>query len=123
MVAVQNNLPASQIAVSMAFVLLCQNFGGTLWLSFAETVLDAGLETELSTYAPGISAKEVTSAGISGIRTVIPQASVEGVIVAYNIAINHVFYMVAGTAAAAFICSWGLGWKSIKKSRVEAHEA
>lgn len=45
----------------------------------------------------------------------IPPSSLEGVIIAYNNAVQQVFYMVAGTAAAAFVFSWGLGWKSVKK--------
>lgn len=111
-------MPASKIAVSMAVVYFCQNFGGSLWLSFAETAFDGGLENDLPSYAPGISAAEVFSAGVSGIRSLTPQASVEGVIKAYNNAVQQVFYMVAGTATAAFIFSWGLGWKSIKKKAV-----
>ena len=118
LIAVQNNLPASKIAVSMAFVYFCQTFGGSLWLSFAETAFDTGLENDLPSYAPGVSVAEVVLAGVSGIRSVIPQASVEGVVMAYNNAIQHVFYMVAGTATAAFVFSWGLGWKSIKKKNV-----
>lgn len=115
LVAVQNNLPASQIAVSMAFLKFCQNFGGSLWLSFAETVFGIGLGNALPKYAPGVSVDEISSIGVSGIRSMTPQASVEGVIIAYIIAIQHVFYIVAGTATAAFIFSWALGWKSVKK--------
>lgn len=99
----------------MAFLYFCQTFGGALWLSFASTVFNAGLANLLPIYAPDVSFAEVTSAGVSGIRSVIPHSSLEGVIIAYNNAVQHVFYMVAGTATAAFIFSWGLGWKSVKK--------
>lgn len=111
------------MAVSMAFVQFCQNFGGSLWLSLAETVFDTGLQNALPKYAPGISAEEVEAIGVSGIRSLIPPASVEGVIMAYNAAYQHVFYMVAATATAAFVFSWGLGWKSVKKTNVVASEA
>lgn len=99
----------------MSFLYLCQNFGGALWLSFASTVFDTGLTNLLPIYAPEIPVAEVMSAGVSGIRSVIPRSSVKGVVIAYNNAVQHVFYMVAGTAVAAFIFSWGLGWKSVKK--------
>ncbi|KAI9640536.1 hypothetical protein NHQ30_010834 [Ciborinia camelliae] len=115
-VAVQNNLPASEIAVSMAFLSFCRNFGGALLLSFAEIVFNRGLGHALPRYAPGLSLDQVTALGVSGIRSIIPQTSAEGVISAYVIAIQNVFYLVAGTAAAAFIFSAGLGWKSVKKA-------
>ncbi|KAJ5785989.1 MFS general substrate transporter [Penicillium pulvis] len=115
--AVQNNVPPSKIAVSVAFLYFCQTFGGALWLSFASTVFNAGLANLLPIYAPDVSFAEVTSAGVSGIRSVIPHSSLDGVIMAYNNAVQHVFYMVAGTATAAFVVSWGLGWKSVKKRR------
>ncbi|KAJ5536558.1 MFS general substrate transporter [Penicillium frequentans] len=117
LIAVQNNVPPSKIAVSVAFLYFCQTFGGALWLSFASTVFNAGLANLLPIYAPDVSFVEVTSAGVSGIRSVILHSSLEGVIMAYNDAVQHVFYMVAGTATAAFVFSWGLGWKSVKKRR------
>lgn len=120
MIAVQNTLPVSQMAVSMAFVQFCQNFGGTLWLSFGETAFSAGLRSALTRYAPDVSVEEASSVGVSGIRTMIPQASVEGVIMAYNTGVQHVFYIVAATAAAAFVSCWGLGWKSVRKARAAA---
>ncbi|KAJ5726256.1 MFS general substrate transporter [Penicillium malachiteum] len=115
LIAVQNNLPPSKIAISMAFLYSCQTFGGALWLSFASTLFNNGLTSLLPTYAPGVSASTVISAGVSGIRSVVPEASVDGVIMAYSKAVQHVFYMVSGTATAAFIFSWGLGWKSVKQ--------
>lgn len=101
----------------MAIAYFCQNFGGALWISFAETVLNTGLQNSLPKYAPGVSAAQVISAGVSGIRSSvsIPRASVQGVVMAYNNSVQHVFYMVSGTAAAAFVLSWGLGWGSVKK--------
>lgn len=101
----------------MAIVYFFQNFGGALWMSFAETVFDSGLQESLPHYAPGVSVAQVISAGVSGIRSSasIPHASVQGVIMSYNTSVQHVFYMVSGTASAAFILSWGLGWGSVKE--------
>ncbi|KAJ5201641.1 MFS general substrate transporter [Penicillium cinerascens] len=115
LIAVQNNLPPSKIPVSMAFLYFCQTFGGTLWLSFASTLFNTGLTNLLPIYAPDVSVAKVMSAGVSGIRSVAPHSSVDSVVMAYNNAVQHVFYMVSGTATAAFIFSWGLGWKSVKK--------
>ncbi|KAJ5714091.1 uncharacterized protein N7483_011272 [Penicillium malachiteum] len=117
LVAVQTNVPVSQIAVSMAFLKFCQNFGGSLLLSFAETAFDIGLDHALPKYAPGVSAATVSSAGVSGIRTIIPQDKVTGVIMAYMVGVKEVFYVVAGTTAVAVVFGCGLGWKSVKKAK------
>lgn len=109
----------------MSFLQFCQTFGGTLWLSFAETAFDSGLKNSLAKYAPTVSVAQVSAAGVSGIRSMpLPQgSSVEGVIMAYSVAVQHIFYIVAATASAAFVCSWGLGWKSVRKAEPVAPEA
>ncbi|KAJ6036251.1 hypothetical protein N7540_000530 [Penicillium herquei] len=117
LVAVQNNVPISQIAVSMAFLKFCQNFGGSLLLSFAETAFDIGLDHALPKYAPGVSAATVSSAGVSRIRTMTPQDKVTGVNMAYVVGIQEVFYIVVGTTAVALVFGCGLGWKSVKKAK------
>lgn len=123
LVAVQNSLPQSQIAVSMALLIFFQTIGGSLWLSFAETTFNSGLQNALTKYAPDISPEEVASAGASGIRLLIPEANVEGVIMSYNEAIQHVFWLAAGVGAIGFFFSLGLGWKSVKKPKVVAPKA
>lgn len=50
----------------------------------------------------------------------IPPASVQGVVLSYNSGVQHVFYMVSGTAAAAFVLSWGLGWGSVEAPEVDS---
>lgn len=76
-------------------------------------------------YAPTVSVAQVSAAGVSGIRTMLlPQGSiVEGVIMAYSVAVQHVFFIVAATATVAFVCSWGLGWQSVRKAEPIASEA
>lgn len=114
-IAVQNNLPALQIAINMAFLGFCRKFGGALLLSFAEIAFNSGLKNESPIYALGLSLAQVTAAGVSGIRSIVSQTSVAVVISAYVIAIKDAFYLVAGTAVAAPIFSARLGWKNVRK--------
>lgn len=88
-----------------------------MFLSFAQTGFNTGLKEALHQYAPEVSAEAVAAAGATGFRHIIPAPSVPGVIHAYSQAINHVFYIAAGAAAASFVASWGIGWKSIKKAK------
>jgi hypothetical protein len=107
----------------MALIIFCQAFGGSIWLAVSQTTLSSSLASALPKYAPGISAKVVAAAGATGFRSVIPKESIDGVIMAYNVAISHVFYIAVGAAVGAFIVSWGLGWKSVKKAKIVAPEA
>lgn len=106
----------------MALIIFCQAFGGSIWLAVSQTTLSSSLANALPKYAPGISAKLVADAGATGFRAVIPEESIDGVIMAYNVAISHVFYIAAGAAVGSFVVAWGLGWKSVKKAKVVAPE-
>lgn len=98
-------------------------FGAALFLAFAQTDLTNSLQKALPEFAPEANIQAVLAAGATGFRTVIPESSVEGVVLAYNKSINHVFYIAAGGAVGAFVFTWGLGWKSVKKSKNVAPEA
>ncbi|TVY51983.1 Efflux pump mlcE [Lachnellula cervina] len=116
-IAVQNVIPSKQTSVGMSIIAFCQTLGGAMFLSFAQTGFNTGLKEALHQYAPEVSAEAVAAAGATGFRHIIPAPSVPGVIHAYSQAINHVFYIAAGAAAASFVASWGIGWKSIKKAK------
>jgi len=122
-IAVQNAIPSKQISVGMSLVAFCQTFGGAMFLSFAQTGFNTGLNEALHEFAPEVSQQAVAAAGATGFRHLLPAASVPGVVHAYSQAINHVFYIAAGAAVASFVASWGIGWKSIKKAKTVKPEA
>ena len=59
----------------------------------------------------------VFAAGASGFRGVVPAGEVAGVVKGYSRAVDDVFYLTAGCAAAAFVTCMGMGWKSVKKAK------
>jgi hypothetical protein len=107
----------------MSLFSFCQTFGGALFLTFAQTIFSHSLVDGLQKYAPTVDASAVIAAGASAIRQVVKPDEVEGVLEAYNLGINHNFYLAAGTAAATFVFCWGMGWHSIKKKKVVTPEA
>jgi hypothetical protein len=121
-VAVQNHLKPELVSVGLAAVVFSQGFGPALFLSFAQTIFSNSLKDKLHHFAPEVDAQTVFAAGATGIRTVISAASLPGVIMSYNESVNNVFYLITGAAVAAFISCWGMGWKSVKKPKVEATE-
>lgn len=100
----------------MSLVIFSQTFGGALCLSLAQTVFTHGLLEALPKFAPEISPEAVINAGVSAIRATVPETSLGGVLLAYNEAISHTFYLGTGAAVATFGFCWGLGWKSGKKA-------
>ena len=94
-----------------------------MFLTFAETDFSNGLTKGLEAFAPDISVETVVAAGASAVRAVVPKPELAGVLLAYNQAVRHVFYLAAGCASATLIFCWGMGWRSVKKAKVANTEA
>ncbi|KAF2103662.1 efflux pump [Rhizodiscina lignyota] len=122
-VAVQNNLPREQNAVGMALIMFCQTFGGSLFLSFAQTIFDHSLIASLHKYAPAVNSEAGVSAGATAFRGIVNDADLPGVLRAYSVAIDHNFYLAAGASVGAFVCCWGMGWKKITKEKPKKSNA
>ena len=114
--ATQNAVSAAEISIAMGLLCFFQNLGAAVVLSLAQTVFLNGLYKSLPRFAPSVNVAEVVKAGHTGFRAVVPANLLPAVILAYNQAIDHVFYLVAGAGAAAAVCSLFMGWKSIKKA-------
>ena len=94
-----------------------------MFLSFAETDFNSGLTKYIPVYAPGVRAETVIEAGATAVRQAVPESALHGVLEAYNKSINHVFYLAAAAATAAFVFCWGMGWRNIKKEKKVQPEA
>lgn len=122
-VAVQNNVSPAKLSVGMAVLIFTQTFGGSLFLAFSQTAFTSSLGQALKTFAPDVDVRTLLIAGASTIREVVPQGSLNGVLLAYNQALNHVFYITAGAASASFVFCWGMGFKNVKKVKKVTPEA
>ena len=121
--AIQTALPKDQVAVGMALVIFAQTFGGSLFLTFAQTDFSTGLTESIETLAPNIKAETVIAAGASAVRMVVPSDEIAGVLEAYNRAVQHTFYLATGAAAVTLVFCWGMGWKSVKGAKKVRSEA
>ena len=101
----------------MSLVAFCQTMGGTLFLTFSETIFSHGLIDGLKKYAPAVDFQAVTTAGATGLRNFVKPEEVLGVLKAYNLSIDRNFYLAAGGAAGTFLFCWGMGWHSVKKEK------
>lgn len=120
MVAVQTLLPESQHPVGMSVLMFAQTIGGAIIIAIAEAVFSTTLTSSITKFVPGISPADVIAAGAGNFRHVFNEKVGEGIILAYNRAVNHVFYLATGIVVASWVASCGLGWKSVKKAKVAA---
>ncbi|TEA10097.1 Efflux pump mlcE [Colletotrichum sidae] len=116
-IAIQANLPASMLSVSMATLVFSQTLGGAVFLTVAQLIFSQGLGRNLTKYAPSVDAKTVLAAGGTGFRTVVAEGELDGVVMAYAKSISEVFYLCAALACVVFVLAWGMGWVDIRKTR------
>ncbi|KAH7146765.1 major facilitator superfamily domain-containing protein [Dactylonectria estremocensis] len=115
---VQGFLPRPQIAIGTAFIMLGHTLGGAISLSIAQTIFSNSLRTEIRHYAPGVNTQSVISVGAAAIRKVATAESLPSLLMAYSVAVNHVFYFTVAAGACSFVFSGGLGWTDIRKTKL-----
>ena len=89
--AIQAVLPKNEIAMGNSFIMFCQLLGGAVFVSFGQTIFSNQLRSGLAHFAPEVNVEAVFAVGATAFRTVVPQASVPGVILAYNQALTRIF--------------------------------
>lgn len=123
MIAVQKALSPDELPVGIGLLTFSQMMGGAIGLAVAEAIFLYGLRQNLAQYAPTADADAVIAAGATAFRSVVSEAELPLVLVAYSKSINWVFYLAVGFVAVSFVASFGVGWKNIKKEKDNgAHE-
>lgn len=117
MIALQTVLPDSQVAVAMAVMMFLQGLIGSIVISIANTIFDNSLLSEIRVGAPSANAEAVLAAGATAFRKVVSPEQLPGVLSAYAISFDRVFYLAVGLAATMFFASWGLGWYDVREKR------
>ena len=94
-----------------------------MFLAFAQTIFSRGLVEGLKKFAPTVDAQSVIVAGASAFRQVVQPEQLEGVLQAYSLGIDRIFYLAAAGSVATFVFCWGMGWYSVKKKDVDGQES
>ncbi|KAH8649925.1 major facilitator superfamily-domain-containing protein [Xylariales sp. PMI_506] len=121
-IALQTLIPEAQTSIAMAILIFCQNIGGAAFLTLAETDFSQSLRAALPRYAPAVDADAVIAAGATGFRSVVAPSELPGVLLAYSVSIDHVFYLSTGLAAGAFLAAWAMGWEDLRVYKEKAQE-
>ncbi|KAF5700704.1 major facilitator superfamily transporter [Fusarium globosum] len=122
--AIPHSCSQQMIPIAMSFMVLGQYIGGSIFLALSNVVFSSSLESLLRVYAPKIDPATVTAAGASAadMRKLIPAEQLTGVIKAYSLSIDRVFYLGTGSAAAMFLAAFFTGWIDTRGQK-DKHES
>jgi hypothetical protein len=85
-------------------------------------VLSNTLVSEVSEQLPGFDASQITKTGATDLRKGLSPQQLPIVLRAYNKGIDNIFYLSLGLACVAFIASFLVEWKSVRKPEDELSE-
>jgi hypothetical protein len=74
-------------------------------------------------YTPSVDIQAVNTAGATSITQTVKPEEVAGVLLAYNTALSHDFYLAAGAAIGTFVFPWRIGWRRLDKKKIVTSEA
>ncbi|KAK4133710.1 hypothetical protein BT67DRAFT_404167 [Trichocladium antarcticum] len=115
--AVQAALNPADIPIGMSVVVFTQSLGIAIVLAASDTIFQTSLVSELENKAPLADAAAILRAGATHFRDIVSYRDLPGVLVAYSVAIDRVFYLTAGLAGLAVFTSLFLGWVDVRKKQ------
>jgi MFS family permease len=118
-IAAQTVLPGNDVQTGIAVTLFFQNFGGALFVSIGNNVLNelllqyvSALEVDLG----GTDAFGVVQAGATAIRDIVPPTALDAVVGAYMSALTGTFRVALVLSCLSTIGGVFMEWRSVKES-------
>ena len=115
-VAAQTILARKDVSIGAALMMFFQTLGGSIFISVGDTLFDTGL-TENLAKIPGIDIGSVASIGATDLKNLIPADILPEVLVAYNGALRHTFYLVTALTSCTIFGSLAMEWRTVKKEK------
>ncbi|KAI1416184.1 efflux pump [Hypoxylon sp. FL1857] len=113
-IAIQAAVGEEQLATGMALVIFAQSLGPAIALVVCNVIFNSSLKSQLQDKAPHTDAAAVIRAGATGFRAIVSRDDLPGVLAAYAVSVDRVFYFVAPVAAACIVVLWGMGWHDLR---------
>jgi hypothetical protein len=118
MVVAQTVLPAADIPVGTALQTFAQTFGGAIFVSVAQNVFTNQLIKNLERL-PAVDPKLVLNTGATELQNSVSADLLPFVLVAYNGAVTHTWYVAVALSSLALIGAVFIEWKSVKEEKSE----
>jgi hypothetical protein len=103
-------------------VIFIQSLGTAITLAISDAIFEGSLESELPKQAPLADAAAIIAAGATHFRTIVSEQDLPGVLAAYSLSINRVFYLAAGVSGLGLLTALGMGWVNVSKKRGSGNE-
>ena len=114
-IAVQTVLGMNDVPVGVAITLFATIFGGSLFVSAGNNVLDDRLVTNISKLnIPNLDPHALATSGATALRSIIPPQYAMSAILAYNGALTKVFQVAVITSCLSALGAAGMQWRSVK---------
>ena len=115
--AIQNTpqLQKAQIPVAISTMVFSQNFGGAVMVSLSQTIFSNSIHNDIPRYAPSVDPEAVIAAGSTRMRDLVTDSvELKGVLKAYSVAIDRIFYLCAGISVVSLVLSYWMGWIDVR---------
>lgn len=114
-IAAQTVLSREDIPIGITIITFAQFAGGTIFISICQAILSNTLKTQLSTKIPGLDVARLSNSGATNLANIVSKDDLPVLLAAYNEAIDNVFYCALAASCLAFVASFFVEWKSVKK--------
>ncbi|KAH6617732.1 major facilitator superfamily domain-containing protein [Chaetomium sp. MPI-SDFR-AT-0129] len=115
--AVQAAIPPADLAMGNAIIIFVQSLGSAIALSVSDAIFQTNLVSEIALKAPHADAAAIIVAGATRFRSVVNEQDLPGVLEAYALSIDRVFYLAAGLSCLGMLTALGMGWVNISKKQ------
>ncbi|MCJ1414988.1 hypothetical protein MMC32_001318 [Xylographa parallela] len=122
-IAIQTVLRLEDVPVGTSLILFSQTLGGAIFVSVAQNIFTNKLLSGIITTVPSIDPAFVLATGATSLRTAVSSMDLPGVLLAYNAALDQVFYISVAMATLSIVGALGMEWKSVKGKKVDAMAA
>ncbi|KUI61931.1 Putative HC-toxin efflux carrier TOXA [Cytospora mali] len=99
---------------ALTIITTCQDLGGSLGTSIGEAILGDQVRRQLRRVLPGLTTKQISDEGITGLQNLVAPDQRYHVAEAYAYAVRAVFYGSTALVAVTLVLACFVEWKSIK---------
>ena len=113
--AVQTVLSREDIPIGITIITFAQFLGGSIFVTVCQAVLSNTLRAQLSSKIPGLDVGKLSQTGATDLSQLVPKDKLPVLLVAYNEALVNVFYCALAVSCVAFVASFFLEWRTMRK--------
>ncbi|MCJ1288930.1 hypothetical protein MMC34_000461 [Xylographa carneopallida] len=122
-IAIQTVLRLEDVPVGTSLILFTQTLGGAIFVSVAQNIFTNKLISGIIARVPNIDPQFILATGATSLRTAVSSTDLPAVLLAYNAALDQVFYIAVAMATLSIVGALGMEWKSVKGKKVDAMAA